>query len=122
MSFCWCTIHVRDMEKSLWFYQNIVGLMLTRRFNETPGTDLAFLGDGETQLELIVGKGEPFRGGGIALGFMVDSLEEKMDFVRDKGIPVHSGPFAPSARTRFFFVQDPDGVLVQFVEQKKFEK
>lgn len=118
MSFCWCTVHVRDMEKSLWFYQNIVGLTLKRRFNETSGTDLAFLGDGETQLELIVGKGEPYSGGGISLGFKVECLEDKIDFVRDMGISLHSGPFAPSARTRFFFVQDPDGVLVQFVEQK----
>ena len=95
-----------------------MGLRLTRRFNETPGTDLAFLGDGPTQLELIVGKGEPFEGHGVALGFMVDSLEDKMAFVKEQGIAIHSGPFAPSARTRFFFVQDPDGMLVQFVEQK----
>jgi len=118
MSFCWCTVHVRDMEKSLRFYQDIAGLALARRFNEIPGTDLAFLGDGETLLELIVGKGEPYSGGGISLGFKVESLGRRMAFVRDMGIPVHSGPFAPSERTRFFFVQDPDGVLVQFVEQK----
>ncbi len=118
MSFCWCTIHVRNMEESLLFYQDIVGLRLTRRFNETPGTDISFLGDGETQIELIVGKGEPYSGGGIAIGFMVGSLEKKMEFVIGKGLKIHSGPFSPSARTRFFFVQDPNGVLVQFVEQK----
>ena len=119
MHFCWCTLHVRDMEKSLAFYQDIVGLVLTRRIAETPGVDIAFLGDGETQLELIVGKDEPYTGGGAAIAFMVDSLEQKMDFLRDKRIAIHSGPFAPSARTRFFFVQDPDGMLVQFVEQKQ---
>ena len=119
MHFCWCTLHVRDMEKSLSFYKDIVGLVLARRFSETPGVDIAFLGEGETQLELIVGKGKPYTGGGAAIAFLVDSLEAKMAFVRDKGIAVHSGPFAPSAQTRFFFVQDPDGMLVQFVEQKQ---
>lgn len=119
MQFCWCTVHVRDMEASLKFYQEIVGLRLTRRFNEIPGTDLAFLGDDQTQIELIVGKGEAYSGGGVSLGFMVDNLEEKMAFVQQRGITVHSGPFAPSPRTRFFFVQDPDGLLVQFVEQKE---
>ena len=119
MQFCWCTVHVGDMEASLKFYQEIVGLRLTRRFNEIAGTDLAFLGDDQTQLELIVGKGEPYSGGGVSLGFMVDDLDEKMAFVKQRGIAVHSGPFAPSPRTRFFFVQDPDGLLVQFVEQKE---
>ncbi|MEL7603805.1 MAG: VOC family protein, partial [Bacillota bacterium] len=57
-------------------------------------------------------------GGGVSIGFSVDSLEDKMAFLKTHGIPVHSGPFAPSPRTCFFFVADPDGVLVQFVEQK----
>ena len=121
MQFCWCTVHVGDMEASLKFYQEIVGLRLTRRFNEIAGTDLAFLGDDQTQLELIVGKGEPYSGGGVSLGFMVDDLDEKMAFVKQRGIAVHSGPFAPIPRTRIFFVQDPDGFLVQFVEQKESE-
>lgn len=41
-----------------------------------------------------------------------------MAFVKEKGFEIHSGPFAPNPVTRFFFVQDPDGLLVQFVEQK----
>jgi lactoylglutathione lyase len=118
MKFLWCTIHVRDIEASLKFYQDIVGLPVTRRFSE-PGAELAFLGDGDTKLELIEGKGKPHSGGGVSIGFPVDDLEEKMAFVDKRGIPVHSGPFAPSPRTRFFFVADPDGMLVQFVEQKQ---
>jgi lactoylglutathione lyase len=108
---------VRDIEASLKFYEEIIGLKVARRFFE-PGAELAFLGEGETKLELIQGKGAPHTGGGVSIGFSVDSLEEKMAFVQEKGIAVHSGPFAPSPRTRFFFVADPDGVLVQFVEQK----
>ena len=95
-----------------------VGLPVTRRFSE-PGAELAFLGNGETKLELIQGKSAPASGGGVNIGFLVDSLEEKIVFVQTRGIPIHSGPFAPSPRTRFFFVADPDGVLVQFVEQKQ---
>jgi lactoylglutathione lyase len=118
MKFLWCTIYVKDLDDSLRFYQDIAGLPVTRRFSE-PGAELAFLGDGDTKLEIIQGKGEPHSGSGVSIGFLVNNLEEKMDFVREKGIPVHSGPFAPSPRTRFFFVSDPDGVLVQFVEQKQ---
>lgn len=118
MKFLWCTLYVKSIEASLRFYQDIVGLTVTRRFSE-PGAELAFLGDGDTKLEIIEGKGEPYSGGGVSIGFLVSNLEEKMDFVKERGIPVHSGPFAPSPRTRFFFVSDPDGVLVQFVEQKQ---
>lgn len=116
MAFLWCTINVRDIEASLKFYEEIVALKVVRRFSE-PGAELAFLGEGETKLELIQGKSAPHTGGGVSIGFKVDSLEAKMDFMQAKGIAIHSGPFAPSPRTRFFFVSDPDGVLVQFVEQ-----
>ena len=107
---------MRDIEASLKFYEEIVGLPVKRRFSE-PGAELAFLGEGETKLELIQGKGDPHTGGGVSIGFQTDSLENKMAFVKEKGIAIHSGPFAPSPKTRFFFVSDPDGVLVQFVEQ-----
>jgi lactoylglutathione lyase len=118
MRFLWCTLYVKDIDASLRFYQDIVGLPVTRRFSE-PGAELAFLGDDETKLEIIQGKLEPHTGEGVSVGFLVDNLEEKMAFVQQRGIKIHSGPFAPSKRTRFFFVSDPDGVLVQFVEQKQ---
>ncbi len=117
MKFLWCTINVKDIDASLRFYEEIVGLPVIRRFGE-PGSELAFLGDGETKLELIQGKAAPSNSNSVSIGFSVDSLEDKMAFVQSHGFAIHSGPFAPSPRTRFFFVADPDGVLVQFVEQK----
>ena len=118
MRFLWCTINVKDINTSLYFYEQIVGLPVTRQFSE-PGAELVFLGDGETKLELIQGKAEAASCSGVTIGFLVDKLEDKMAFMQARGIPIHSGPFAPSPRTRFFFVADPDGVLVQFVEQKQ---
>ena len=44
------------MEESLKFYQEIVGLNLVRRFNAGPNTEIAFLGDGETKVELMCHK------------------------------------------------------------------
>lgn len=118
MQFLWCTLYVRDIRASIRFYEQIVGMPVVRRFGE-PGAELAFLGNGETKLELIQGKNDPGKGGGISIGFKVENLEEKMAFMQENDISIHSGPFAPSPRTRFFFVADPDGVLVQFVEQKQ---
>lgn len=118
MQFLWCSLYVRDIDASIHFYEQIVGLHVIRRFNE-PGAKLAFLGEGETKLELIQGKNEPGSGVGFSIGFKVESLDEKMASIKAQGIAIHSGPFAPSPRTRFFFVADPDGALVQLVEQKQ---
>lgn len=52
----------------------------------------------------------------ISIGFEVDSLDRMLEFAKERGIPVHSGPFQPGPKTRFFFVQDPNGLKVQFVE------
>ncbi|MFP4014264.1 MAG: VOC family protein [Chitinispirillaceae bacterium] len=117
MKFCWATVHVKDMEDSLRFYQQIVGLKLNRRADISGGRELAFLGEGETQLELICDPGAKIEiGKDISLGFETESLDETMKFLDDKGVPVHSGPVQPNPRIRFLYVLDPDGLRVQFVE------
>ena len=118
MKFCWCTITVKNMETSLKFYQEIVGLPLNRRFAAGPGTEICFLGEGETKVELICGAAhKTFNGGtGISLGFEVKSLDEKIKFIREKGLAVESGPYQPNPHLKFFHIKDPDGVNVQFVE------
>lgn len=118
MNICWCTIAVSDLDRSLDFYQDIVGLKLERRFPAGPGAEIAFLGGGETKLELTCHGENPVIGEDISIGFEVESLAEKMALVVQKGIKVHSGPFEPNAHVRFFFVQDPDGLKIQFVENR----
>lgn len=120
MKFCWCSISVNDMDESLKFYQEIVGLPVNRRFNAGLDTEIAFLGDGETQVELICpGRCKVQTGGDISLGFVVQSVDDMMEFVREKGIEIQSGPFQPNPRVKFFFVQDPDGWKIQFAEMLK---
>ena len=41
-----------------------------------------------------------------------------MTSMKEKGIPIHSGPFQPNPHARFFFVLDPNGLKIQFVENK----
>ena len=118
MKFCWCTITVNNMEESLKFYQEIVELKLNRRFPAGPNVDIAFLGEGETEVELIcdshhkpTGKAED-----ISLGFEVESLEEMINFIREKGLEISRGPYQPNPHIKFFYVKDPNGVNIQFVE------
>lgn len=121
MKFCWCTIHVNNLEESLKFYKEIVGLKENTRFKAGPGMEIAFLGEDETKIELIYdaeGNNADI-GQDISLGFKVDSVDEMMEFVKEKGIEIESGPIQPNPHTRFFFVQDPNGLKIQFVEDIK---
>ena len=118
MKFCWSTIMVKNLEESLKFYIEIVGLNVSKRFNAGPGVEIAFLGDGETKVELICNQDskEVSFGQDISLGFEVNSVEEMMTIVKEKGIDIHSGPFQPNPHTKFFYILDPNGLKIQFVE------
>ncbi len=118
MAFLWTTLTVKDMEESLKFYQEIVGLPLDRRFTP-PGMEIAFLGEDATKIELICYENakEFNMGTDVSLGFAVGSVAEKIAFLEDKGIQVHSGPFSPNPHVKYFFILDPNGLKIQFVEE-----
>jgi lactoylglutathione lyase len=118
MKYCWSTLTVRDMAESLTFYQEVVGLPLVRRFQAGPDTEIAFLGEGETQIELICHQSQPEvrMGSDISLGFTVCSLDQQMALLGSRGIPILAGPIQPNPSLRFIFVQDPNGLKIQFVE------
>lgn len=118
MKFCWVTLHVKDMEQSLNFYRDVVGLKLERRFKPNPDMEICFLKDGETQIELIrnTSPKEVNFGPDISLGFEIESTSDFMSFLQKKNIPVFAGPFQPNPDIRFFYVLDPNGLKIQFVE------
>jgi len=118
MKFCWCTVRVKNMEESLKFYKDIVGLPVSRRFANGATGEIVFLGDGETKIELIYDETHKNIniGQDISIGFEVNSVDEMIDFIKSKGYEVESGPFQPNPHVKFFFVKDPNGVRVQFVE------
>jgi lactoylglutathione lyase len=118
MKFLWTTIDVKDLEESVRFYEEIVGLKVVRRVEGGPST-IAFMGDGEgTTVELITHQGAAPKaiGEGISIGFAVDNLDDHIAFIKEKGLSVHAGPFSPNPAIRFYYVLDPNGVRVQFVE------
>ncbi|OPL09748.1 MAG: glyoxalase [Firmicutes bacterium ML8_F2] len=119
MKFCWVTISVQDMKKSLDFYQNIVELTISERLNPGEGMEIVFLGDGETKVELLYNPKHPKieNPQGISLGFEVDSLDQQLKLIKEQGIGVTGGPYQPNPNTKFFFVRDPNGVSIQFVER-----
>ena len=73
---------------------------------------------GETLLELMGGRRCDVDDD-ISIGFSTDDLDALTKQLHARGIKIHSGPFSPAPGVRFIFVQDPDGLKVQFVEQKR---
>lgn len=122
MSYLWTTIKVKNLEESIDFYETIVGLEVQRRFEAGPDREIAFLAaaEGETEIELIndQDKEEVNIGADISLGFEVDSVEAKMEFLKEKAVEIESGPIAPIPQIEFFYVLDPNGLKIQFVENK----
>jgi lactoylglutathione lyase len=128
MKFCWVTINVRNMKESLNFYTDIIGLEVLRSLTPVPGTEITFLGEGNsraagtnyigTQIELIHNDSnpEPRHTKDLSLGFEVESLDDHLAVLAEKGITHITGPFQPNPMIRFFYVEDPDGVKIQFVE------
>src|SRR3989339_373903 len=121
MKFCWTTIQVKNMEQSLGFYKDLLGLQENRRMKPNPDMELVFLGAGDTQVELIYNaKNQDISfGKDISLGFEVQSLEQVTEVLKKENIPIHSGPFQPNPTVRFLYVLDPNGVKIQFIENLK---
>lgn len=90
MKFCLSTLKVMDLEESIKFYKEIIGLPVVSRFFAGPGVEIAFLGSGETKIELICGGGS-----------------------RETDI---GEPMQPNSKTRFFFIEDPNGMRIQLIE------
>jgi lactoylglutathione lyase len=120
MGFLWTTIHVKNLEESIAFYQAIVGLQLRRRFKPYPGRELAFLGVGETEIELMQTDGEdlPGRIEGISIGFSCDDAEELRNELIENQFEVTEIE-SPNPNLKYFIVKDPDGVNVQFVQDMR---
>ncbi|PQP85118.1 glyoxalase [Paenibacillus sp. PCH8] len=113
----WITLRVRDLEASLQFYHNKLGLPIQRRF-ESRGRQIAMLGtENEPQLELIEGNETVLKPeAGVSIGYEVRSLEEAMERLAEIDIPILRGPIQPNSYLRFMYIADPDGFEVQLAE------
>jgi lactoylglutathione lyase len=89
MNFCWVTFNVRNMDESLKFYQEIIGLKISERFNVGEDLDISMLGETDgTKVELIYNKKQNVltRTEGLSIGFEVKSLDEAMELANMRRI------------------------------------
>lgn len=119
MAYLWTTIHVINLKESMSFYEKVLGLKPEREFSPSPHMHIAFLGNGETKIELIEASDAPSPNYGqdLSLGFSVYSVEEMIHFLEKEGIPILAGPLSPNPGIRFLYILDPNGLKIQLVEQ-----
>ena len=121
MRFAHVTIAVKDMEESLHFYGDIIGLPEVRRLPSAPGREIVFLGnENESLVELIYNSAQAdfSFGASLSIGFEVPSLDAMLEKLREEGID--PGPVSsPNPVMRMIFITDPNGVRVQFLEEKR---
>ena len=110
------TIQTKHFDEEIRFYQEFCGLKINQDMR--PDMDLVFLtnGEGETRVE-IIGNPEAEDSGNqyISMGFGTDDAASLREDYLSKGL-VTTDLISPNPRVKFFYVKDPAGVRVQFVE------
>ncbi|MFA5527218.1 MAG: VOC family protein [Peptostreptococcales bacterium] len=120
MKLNWVTLKITNLEKSLHFYTQLLGLSIAAEFRSSD-TQFIMLGEAdESKVELIYEPGSIVHnpGNGVSIGLEADHLDQLIDELEENGYKT-VGPISPNPKIRFFFVNDPDGYTVQLVEQKK---
>lgn len=125
MKFLHTMIRVRNIEKSLDFYQNLLGLKPVKQMRLSDCV-LYFLSDeqGEVQIELTYNDDTPAQGYDIGSGFghfafQVDSMEDFTSKMKMFGVEYLWEPFKlREAGSTIAFIKDPDGYEIELIERK----
>lgn len=114
-------LRVYNIEKSLDFYQNILGLNVLSTL-ELPEAKLYYIGKDETDvtLELCYNYCHPEKythGSHFGhVSYKVDSLNELEKKLNEYGLNFERPPFQSSDGCKIAQVKDPDGHLIEFFE------
>ena len=113
------TVHTKDVEASMGFYEKVLGFKLSRRFSPRPGMDIVFLDDGQGgQVELIQdGRAAAFEGEGVSLGFRVEDVGATEAHLKKHGVADLKGPFELGGGARMLTARDPNGLPLGFVQE-----
>jgi lactoylglutathione lyase len=113
-------VHVTDIEQSLDFYVNKLGLKEVRRMeNEKGRYTLIFLGadeNPEAQVELTYNWDPETYSGGRNFGhlaYSVPNIYETCQRLMDKGVTINR----PPREGRMAFVRSPDGISIELLQQ-----
>ena len=115
-------MRVSDMEQTIAFYTAVLGLEVLERKVSPRGSHLAFLKVPNSE-ELIELTSFPPSGPVkvqedlVHLAFQVESLDDTIAALNDKGVKITDGPTQSSSGSRFLFIDAPDGYEIELIER-----
>ena len=115
-------MRVSDVEATIAFYRDVLGLAVLERHVSPRGSQLAFLSVPNSD-ELIELCSFPASGPVhvqedlVHLAFEVDDLDQTIEQLQAKHIPITDGPTHTSSGSRFIFIDAPDGYEVELIER-----
>ncbi len=115
-------MRVSDMEQTINFYTDVLGLEVLERKVSPRGSYLAFLKVPNSE-ELIELTSFPPSGPVkvqedlVHLAFQVESLDDTIASLNAKGVKVTDGPTQTSSGSRFIFIDAPDGYEIELIER-----
>ena len=118
MKFQWTTIQVTNLDNSLKFYKDLLGMKIARVI-EGGNHQIVMLGeDDDAKIELIPisTASRENLGNGVSIGIAFKQLDDLVEKIKSQNIPV-VGPITPMPGIRFFFVNDPDGYTIQLLDE-----
>ncbi|MDE3118693.1 MAG: VOC family protein [Nitrospirota bacterium] len=115
-------MRVSDMDQTIRFYTEVLGLQVLDRKTSPRGSHLAFLAvpNSEELIELC-----SFPPSGpvrvqedlVHLAFEVENLDEAMAQLAAQGVRITDGPTRSASGSRFLFIDAPDGYEVELIER-----
>ena len=114
---------VNDLERTVKFYRDVLGLAEVRRHKSPRGAELAFLrapGGNEESEICFLPASEPVKVQPdlTHLAFEVDDLTEFEKHLAKHGLKFSDGPTTTSSGNRIAFVDAPEGYEIELIEKK----
>jgi len=115
---------VKNLEKTVDFYKNVLGLQETRRQTSGRGSQLVFFkapgSDEEIEICKFDESGPVVVGPDLThLAFEVDDLEKFAREAKAKGYPLSDGPHKTSGGSLIAFIDAPEGYEVELIQRGK---
>ena len=115
---------VQDIDRSINFYNDILGLEIIEHKISPRGSQLVFLRFPDTDCELELCS---FPDSGsikvpedlVHLAFQVEDLEKCIFRLKEKGIPITEGPVEAASGAQFIFTEDPDKYEIELIQYSK---
>ena len=117
MKLKWVTFYVRNMEESIKFYKEILEFRIVKEINLEDKIIIFLENNCEVYLELIEKKNSVYQistNNNFSIGIEIDKLNLKIQELKDNGYHT-KGPINPTPNEEFYFVNDPNGFVIQLL-------